>query len=179
MWLPVVHFGVIPQHDVVKQVEEGLVSAGLHVKRCAAGAGGHGQGHAVPAQMANQSLHPWGGGRKAVREVGGTGARRRPAGPWASSATSSPRRLFSGGSSRDTDWTGRVLRGPGHTSSKQNSSTVQGFPIAFPRVTQAILAETNSASAFVETWKAGGVSPGRCPCLAAQVPFPLLSFREE
>lgn len=60
LWLPAPDFGVVPQDDVVEQAEEVPVPAGLHLEGLGPRAGGHGAGHAVCPQVADELLHTWG-----------------------------------------------------------------------------------------------------------------------
>lgn len=69
--LPAPHLRVVAQHHVVEEAEEVLVAAGLQLEGRRPRAGGHGTGHIVLPQVADQLLHAWvggGGWRKGDRQ---------------------------------------------------------------------------------------------------------------
>lgn len=61
MRLAAADLGVVAQHHVVEEGEEGGVLPGFHLEGGGARAGGHGHGDLVLVQVADQPLGPWGG----------------------------------------------------------------------------------------------------------------------
>ena len=55
----VLHLGVVPHDNVVKEAEEAFVSARLQLERHVGWAGCHGDGDGVLLEMAHEFLHAW------------------------------------------------------------------------------------------------------------------------